>query len=249
MIYLTYNDQPSGVFSSQVNDVCNYLNKTFNARIKLVAFISIRGFINNRKILKAEVPFSTILPALPTAKHWKFSSFIFLLYCFCTGEKNVISRNIIATLIALNAKKAGVVKKVCLDGRGAIAAEWKEYEVISYPEMIKAISGWEKKAVCESDSRIAVSEKLVEWWKSEYGYNGTDHVVIPCTLHSSFKLEVPSPVDISATRKAEGFSDQDIILVYSGSVSGWQSFNKLEAILGKFLNYYFYRRVIRALKN
>ena len=48
MIYLTYNDQPSGVFSSQVNDVCNYLNKTMNARIKLVAIISLRPYVTSR---------------------------------------------------------------------------------------------------------------------------------------------------------------------------------------------------------
>ena len=53
MIYLTYNDQPSGVFSSQVNDVCNYLNRDHGARIRLVAIISLHDFAANRRKIKA----------------------------------------------------------------------------------------------------------------------------------------------------------------------------------------------------
>ena len=44
MLYLTYNDQPSGVFSSQVIDTGNFLNAAEIASIRLVAFISVRGF-------------------------------------------------------------------------------------------------------------------------------------------------------------------------------------------------------------
>src|SRR6188768_3344400 len=122
MIYLTYNDPPSGVFSSQVNDVCNFLNKNQNAGIKLVAIISVRNFKANRKKIRREVPNAIVLPALPKANYWKFSYFVFALVCLFTGEKTVIARNVIATKIALFARKLGIIRKVCIDGRGAIAA-------------------------------------------------------------------------------------------------------------------------------
>jgi len=235
MIYLTYNDQPSGVFSSQVNDVCNYLNKTLNARIKLVAIISLHNFSENRNKIRKEVPGAIVLPALPKARYWQFSCLVFALVCLFTGERNIISRNVLATKIALFARKFGLAKKVCLDGRGAIAAEWNEYEVVTHDEMKRSIASWEKDAVNKADFRIAVSQELINWWKQAYGYAASNHVVIPCTLQSSFKLETASPEQISSLRKAAGFSDEDIILVYSGSTSGWQSFSSLETILGNIL--------------
>ncbi len=231
MIYLTYNDPPSGVFSSQVNDVCNFLNEKLDAEIRLVAIISVRGFSANRKKIRNEVPGAIVLPALPKANYWKFSYFTFAMVCLFTGEKSIIARNVIATRIALFAKNIGIVKKVCMDGRGAIAAEWNEYDVVADEHMRKSISSWEKKAVLGSDYRIAVSEKLSSWWKTEYGYPGNRHVIIPCTLHTAFRLEHPSENQIATLREKSGFKPDDIILVYSGSASGWQSFGVLEKIL------------------
>ena len=236
MIYLTYNDQPSGVFSSQVNDVCNYINKNLEANIKLVAIISLHSFTENRKKIRKEVPNALVLPALPKAKYWQFSCLVFTLLCLFTGERKIIARNVLAAKIALFAKKMGLVQKVCLDGRGAIAAEWNEYEVVAHEDMKRDIASWEKDAVLQSDFRIAVSEELVKWWREAYGYSDQNYVVIPCTLQSSFKLTVPTETDVQQIRKKEGYAYDDIILVYSGSTSGWQSFSALEVILGRILS-------------
>jgi hypothetical protein len=234
MIYLTYNDQPSGVFSSQVNDVCNYLNKTTDARIKLVAIISLHQFMENRRKIRKEVPDALVLPALPKAKYWKFSILVVGLICLLTGQRQIIARNIMATLIALRLKKAGLVNKVCLDGRGAIAAEWNEYQVVPDENMKKAIFGQEKEAVLESDFRIAVSSKLVNYWKTSFGYSGNNHVVIPCTLGSDFKVPEFTDSAISNAATAQGFAKDDLVMIYSGSTAGWQSFAVLGDILGKY---------------
>lgn len=235
MIYLTYNDQPTGVFSSQVNDVCNFLNKNLDAKIKLVAIISIRNFKANRTKIRNEVPGAIVFPALPKANYWKFSSFVFALLCLFTGEKIVVSRNVIATKIALFARRCGIIRTVCIDGRGAIAAEWNEYEVVAYQHMKTSISEWEKTAVLQSDFRIAVSTKLVEWWRTAYGYHEEKHIVIPCTLQSAWKEKIIEQNEMDELRKNAGFDKNDIILVYSGSASGWQSFSSLERILGNLL--------------
>jgi hypothetical protein len=60
--------------------------------------------------------------------------------------------------------------------------------------------------------------------------------VIPCTLHTSFRLKIYSTDEISTIRKQEGFKNEDVILVYSGSNSGWQSFSALEKLLDKILS-------------
>ena len=49
MYYLTYNDAPSGVFKGQVADVVRFLNEQFGTSIRLVAFVSLRGFGESKK--------------------------------------------------------------------------------------------------------------------------------------------------------------------------------------------------------
>lgn len=236
MIYLTYNDQPSGVYSSQVIDVCHYLNSELNAEIKLVAIISIRNFFQNRLRLRSEFPGACVLPALPTARYWRCSVPIIVALCLFTGQKQIISRNVIATMIALYTKRAGIVKSVVLDGRGAIAAEWNEYQVVEDRKMKVQIFKQEKQAVLDSNYRIAVSEKLVAYWRTNYDYNNNNHVVIPCTLGKEFTPGLPPENELMKFRKEQGFSTDDIILVYSGSSAGWQSFGSLPDILGNALS-------------
>jgi len=235
MIYLTYADPPSGVFSSQVNDVCNYVNKELNAGIRLVAFISLRDFNKNKSKIKKEVQNAIVLPMLPKANYWKFSVGILMLICLLLGEKIVIARGVLACNVALGVKKAGVIKKICYDGRGAIAAEWEEYKVAPYKNLILTIETLEKNAVLKTDYRISVSTKLVEYWKERFGYNDSEYVVIPCTLNSDFKGELPSGEAIKKNREDAGFHADDLILVYSGSVSGWQSFGILHGFFSPFL--------------
>ncbi len=235
MIYVTYNDPPSGVFSSQVSDVCNYLNESLDARIRLVCFISIRGFMTNRRKLRSEVHNAIVLPALPKANWWKPSCLVFAFICLVLGEKSVIARNVLAGQIALFAKRTGIIKKVCFDGRGAIAAEWREYEVVHYNNLKNGIAKWERDTVLSSDFHIAVSDELANWWKSEYQYKSQNHVVIPCTLQRNFKLVLPTSVELVALRNKHGFAETDIILIYAGSVSGWQSFGLLEQFFKKLL--------------
>ena len=128
-----------------------------------------------------------------------------------------------------------MIHKICLDGRGAIAAEWNEYHVVPDEIMKKAITGQEQSAVLKSDYRIAVSSRLVNYWKETFGYTSSDHVVIPCTLNSKFNATVFTDEDIHRQRVEEGFNDTDIVMVYSGSTAGWQSLDALGYILGKVL--------------
>lgn len=235
MIYLTYADPPSGVFSSQVNDVVNHLRRNLNADIRLVAFISIRDFGKNKSKIKNEVPDALVLPMLPKANYWRFSIVVLAIVCFFLGHRKVIARGVLACNVALGAKKIGAIKKLCYDGRGAIAAEWAEYKVAPYKNLINTIGDLERFAVMKTDFRISISEKLIHYWQQRFGYNSSPHVIIPCTLNSGFKPNLPSAQDIKKYREDLGFNADDMILVYSGSTAGWQSFSILHNFLDPFL--------------
>ena len=137
--------------------------------------------------------------------------------------------------MALKIKRYSTAKKICFDGRGAMAAEWTEYDVQVVDSWKKSIHQLESRAVMESDFRIAVTEKLVDYWHKRYGYSEGNHVVIPCTLNSSFRAHVPSDDEKATARTGMGIESNDIVLAYSGSIAGWQSFPELYKYLGPFL--------------
>jgi len=238
LFYLTYAEQPSGVYSGQVNDVVRFLKQSTGTRIRLVAFISMRNFSHNRRQLKAELPDSIVLPMLPKAGYWKFNTIILALICLICRTHGIIARNVIAANMALMLKHKGIIRKCTFDGRGAIAAEWHEYDVRVIPSWKKKVKEMEKKAVLNSDFRIAVSHRLVDYWREWYGYRGDQHVVIPCTLDSKVSKSSPdtdTAKSHQSIRAQHGFQNHDIILAYAGSTAGWQSFGLLETILEPYL--------------
>lgn len=235
MIYLTYADQPSGVFSSQVCDVVNFLNDKLDADIRLVAFVSLRNFSETKKRIKSEVKDAIVLPMIPKANYWKCSLPLLFFVCLFTGAKSILARGVLACNLALLCRKAGIIRKAGYDGRGAIAAEWAEYDVVPYPNLKKTIHQLEKNATLKSDFRISVSEKLVDYWKERFGYQENKHAVIPCLVNSGFKFQQLSEEEKTAIRQKHGIHPDAFVLVYSGSVSGWQSFGLVKQTLGPLL--------------
>jgi hypothetical protein len=53
-------------------------------------------------------------------------------------------------------------------------------------------------------------------------------VVIPCTINAVFEKLSFTEQSVNAARKNLGYSGSDLVFIYSGSVSGWQSFTLLE---------------------
>lgn len=235
VIYLTYAEPPSGVYSSQVADVIRFVTAKTNADIRLVAFISLHDFSKSKQQILKDTPNAIVLPAIPKASFWKINTLVFWLVCLFLRPGSIIARNVIAANMALKVKKFSTAKSICFDGRGAIAAEWKEYDVTVVDSWKRNIDHLESRAVLESDFKIAVTEKLVDYWHERYGYSDGKHVVIPCTLNSSFKAEVPTDEAKSAAREKLGLGINDVVLAYSGSIAGWQSFPELYKYLGPFL--------------
>jgi hypothetical protein len=238
MIYITLLDQfHPGIYSSQVIDVCDYLNHKYDAKVRVVAFLSIREISSAKPKLRALSPTAIVLPAFPGLRNFQLTSLFLFFVCLFTGERIAICRNVFCTKMALRVKKTGLLKKVVMDGRGSLAAEIKEYDVFPVDYLRKNVAAFEKYSVNYSDFRMAVSQQLVEYWREHYNYKKDRHVIIPCTLDRKyFTRDHFTLSENTATIRAElGFKETDVILVYSGSTAPWQSFTLLEKIFTPLL--------------
>src|SRR5579872_2162145 len=107
MIYLTFNDAPSGIYFSQVTDVCRFLNSELNAKTRLVAFISFRNFFTNKKSIKAQMPGSIVIPMFPKLRNWKLNVVTLLVVFLFVNSKKVIARGPFAASMALMLRNTG----------------------------------------------------------------------------------------------------------------------------------------------
>lgn len=224
IFYLTFNEAPSGIFSSQVVDVVKFFNIDLKTEVRLLAFISLRGYFLNRKKIKQQLPDAIVLPMYPKMQNWRRNKFLLNLFFLIHKPEKILARSVIATKLAFEIKRK---TKVIYDGRGAIEAEWREYKVVTDKKLLNSISVYEKEVILNSDSRIAVSNELVSFWKEKYSYTGSEHVIIPCTLNNDFERINISSETILQKRKELGIDETDTVFVYSGSVAGWQSFELL----------------------
>jgi glycosyltransferase involved in cell wall biosynthesis len=232
IIYLTYNDQPSGVYWSQVTDVVDHLNTLGGERVKLVALVSLRGYVRSSLAIRQRMPGALVLPMVPRAHNWRINWIWLWLLCLWYRPSGIIGRGVFATALALRMRTRRKVQRVCLDGRGAYGAEWEEYRIVDNDELIEECARVERQAVLEADLRIAVSEALVQHWRDRFGYAGSDHLVIPCTLGQ----DLERPLEVKSDLRAQlGWSPDDLVLVYSGSTVGWQSLQLLTRMLADVL--------------
>jgi hypothetical protein len=236
IIYLTYNDGPSGIYSSQVIDVVKFIKTELNQPIRLISFVSIRNFLSIRKKIKQEYPEAIILPMFPKVKNWEKNYFLATICCYFLKPEIIIGRSVLATQLALKLKNKNLIKKVVYDGRGAIAAEWKEYGVIKETTLLKQIDILEKNAILLADFRIAVSHQLVEYWHQVYSYNDDKHTIIPCTVNKKIEEIQLNEKIINESRYKQGITFSDVVFIYSGSVAGWQSFDVLQLFLRQLLD-------------
>jgi hypothetical protein len=228
LIYLTYAEEYSGVYQSQVIDVVNFLaDKGMN--IRLVALISIRNLFKIRLIIKRNSPNAIVLPMFPKLQNIEKNRLILTLVNLFVKIDKVVARGPLATHLAQKTFNKNV--SIIYDGRGANKEEEREYNISAGALTYEQVAEYEKNAILKSEFRIAVSEKLVEYWREEFGYKQYKHTVIPCMLGSNFEKKTINTETITKIRAELGFSEEDIVLVYSGSIAGWQSFEFLQDFL------------------
>lgn len=225
ILYLTYNDHPSGVYWSQVTDVVEHFNTLGDERVRLVALVSLRGFLRSRREIREQCPDAIVLPMVPRARNWRANRIWLALLCRMYRPTAIIGRGIFASALALKERGRGRVRKVCFDGRAAYGAEWEEFRMVEDEGLIKESARLEGHVVAQVDVRMAVSSALVEHWRERFDYKGDRHVVIPCTLGRA--VEFRRSLARQDVRGMFGWGPDDVVLVYSGTIVGWQSIGLL----------------------
>ncbi len=229
--YVTYNEPFNGIFNSQVIDVVKHLRNEHYQDVRLISFLPIGYNMSNYRELvnklKSVEPNCIIIPTVPVQYGWKFNWFLLLLAMVFRKRGSIISREVQATYISIICRNLKIVNKVCYDARGANYAQMKEYDI--YSENIKKeIFKLESYVLHQADFRLAVSHNLVEYWRSTYNYVSKNQVVIPCTisekeLKGDFEFE-----KIKENRQKYNYTETDVVLVFSGSNFGWQSFELIK---------------------
>ena len=225
--YFLYDETYSGVVESQALDVVRFFNNETDCDSILIAALPFRSHREvKRKFetsLGKEIVSHVAMPQrLQVILQW--------LEVMRLGQKLkkakvdlLVCRNALACSLALRARKIlgkNIKLTVCYDGRGALKAEAQEYNI--YPDFIKPLLfRSEKNAVLNSDMRIAVSEELVAWWKSEYGYTAENHIVIPTTI-STLHQNFDSARHREEWREKFGFKADDIVMAFAGGKADWQ---------------------------
>lgn len=229
MIFLTFNDKPSGIYNSQVVDVIKILNS--KEKIRLVAFVSWRIYWDSRKNIKSQYNSSIVLPIFFGLRRWKSSKIFLWILRFLTNEKNCIARGPMAAVLALDSG----FNKVCYDGRAAVSAEIEEFHVVGDARLAKSFITAESRAVKETYFRISVSHSLVEYWKKKFGYSKNDHIIIPCTLMQGFQDAEKEKVE--KLRSEIGLLNEDLVFVFSGGNAGWNSLERTFILLEQKLKH------------
>lgn len=229
--YLTYNEPLNGIFNSQVLDVVKYLRLEHKVNIKLISFLPIGFNMSNFRDVSAKLKSvesnCVIIPTLPVQYGWKFNWLLLYVVLLFHKKGSIFSREIFASYLALKCRNFGVVKKVCHDGRGSNLGQMLEYDV--YPNNLKKdVENIEPYVINQADFRLAVSNNLITYWQKHFLYQSNQHVVIPCTISERNINHYLNEKNISNKRKEFGFLEKDVVLVFSGSNFGWQSFDLIK---------------------
>lgn len=225
--YFLYDEGHSGVIESQALDVVRFFNNETDCDSVLIAALPFRS---HRKVKRRFVEslgqgiltMIAIPQKLQVLLQWLE---VIRLTRKLKGAKVdlLVCRNALACSLALKARKMlgkSIKVKVCYDGRGALKAEAQEYLV--YPDFLKPLLyESERNAVLNSDMRIAVSEELVAWWKSEYGYDAENHIVIPTTI-STLQENFDPALHREEWREKFGFKSDDLVMAFAGGKADWQ---------------------------
>ncbi len=149
-----------------------------------------------------------------------------------------MARGVFASALALNVKQTSSKKfSVIFDARGAYHAEFNEYRLVNDDAIIASVKRLEERALRETVRQLAVSNALVKYWKEAYRIDRTATAeIIPCTLSQNTTAKPSNETERQQLRQQHGISADDVLLVYSGSAAGWQSFTALFNWLAELLS-------------
>jgi glycosyltransferase involved in cell wall biosynthesis len=239
ILYFTFSEGPAAsIYQTQVVDVVDHISEELGYDIRLLAFLPAKGFFRNRKLLRSRCRVSPIvLPQLPIPRlHlWNWNVFLLFWVVLIYRPRMLVCRSLFATALSLKIKELFLRLKVVFDSRGVITEEEKEYHV--YPTHIGPdIRLLEAFCLKKADFCMFITEEMVNYFRSAFGYQSKRYVVIPCTLGREFE-DIDFDYSIRKQRReALGYDDEDIVIAYSGSNAKWQSFDLMIGYMARMMD-------------
>lgn len=226
--YLVFDHYYSGIIQSQVIDVVETLEKETAEKFTIIAFVNIKRFLSARAKYKEHARRVVVLPNFGFSRwHW---SIIFLVPVALLKKPRItIGRSVFANQLALILRKCRLTKEVVLDARGAEFAEWSEYffKVDDGPISLNILRKMELHSVEKSLRVLAVSNKLVEYWKNQLNasFNLKKVKVVPSSMSRIFESNKIDFDLASKVRLELNISIENVLVVFSGSDSHWHAFD------------------------
>ncbi|RME16579.1 MAG: hypothetical protein D6799_04755, partial [Bacteroidetes bacterium] len=108
MLFVTFNDYPGGIYYSQVIDVIEYLNVLSCKKNRLIAFISLRNFFENRRKIKERYSYSLVIPMFPGVQNWRWNRIWMFFIGILFFRSSVICRGVFSYHIVYPFRRMGL---------------------------------------------------------------------------------------------------------------------------------------------
>lgn len=211
LIYLTYGDVDSPVYKTQVIGFCDFLEKQMDLPVQVIAFVSLRLYFAQKKLLKA---YNKDIKVYPVINRFQRNPMYSAFNAFLVNRSNgtsIMTRNPAALHVCLEFQTDK--KNFFYDARGCQYKELEEFSAAGKEEM-KEMMELEKKCFKKADWVYSVSASLIQYFKDNHSYKDHNHSVIPCCT-------VPSPL-AKRWSKQELFGREDVtVFCYAGALSVW----------------------------
>jgi hypothetical protein len=207
IFFILFQEEINGVLNSQVFDTITFLSSKGNS-CKVIFFVNPRYYFKIRDFLKKKNIEFVLVPSIKS--NVRLAQILIKSIFRPNSSDILIGRGVYAANIILVFKNC----KTVYDGRGAYYKELEEYNSIT--DLDRAIK-FEKQAVELSKYRIAVSNKLIEYWtENHWSFNPSRVFTIP-TLINTKRL----------TTDIRVVEDEKIRICFIGSNGKWQGENLL----------------------
>ena len=238
---MSWGEGLSGAIKTQFLVNQEYLKRHLGADVKVIMFISPRGFKSQKDLIRKEFKKVRVIPMLLGNRFlwlYKYSTLCLILFWrLYFGCFNIITRGVNCSYVFSSAnlfRRVGV--KLVYDARGA-----------HYPEQVLLNHNADKSrkreifVVNHIKNVLSISHRLIQYWESDLGIDLRLHqiAVIPCCLS-------PRILDTSTTFLPDntfyclkGFNSNQrpgVRLAYCGSDAPWQFGEGYEFIIERHLH-------------
>src|SRR5690554_63342 len=232
IVYLTFIDQYSPVYNSQVIEQCNSL-KNMGYNIKIYAFLPLSNYLQGAKQIKTRFPSSKTLPIITRLFKRRWFQLIIARFIIGTVNANtIITRSLYSAPVLAIVKALQPKLKIIYDIRGAAPEEALEYGDDKTDAQL--LNTYEKLMLQNSDKQIIVSNALRLHLQTKHKKK-LNSTVIPCCIKSSY-IRTHISILEATNKRTILYSKFKTLYIYSGSLTAWNFSNNFLLAINSIAN-------------